>query len=164
VNGNFSLVAEVNATHTVVESNYADDVAIGPVAVQIAPPFVDLDNLFTTAPPIIVHLLSSVSVPVKNIGNVTAHGTVTLNLDILSPNAPPGTTPIELRSLRLPLNLAAGKTRRLNLSFPVAYSGQFRLIITASLPGDADAGNDTATSTDISAFIPSGLPISGGVY
>jgi hypothetical protein len=164
VNGNFSLVADVNATHSVVESDYTDGVAVGPAAVRIAPPFVDLDNLFTTAPMLVVHLISSVSVPLKNIGNVTARGAVMLTLDILSPFAPPGTTPIELRSLRLPLSLAAGRTRRLSISFPVAYSGEFRFIITASLPRDVDAANDTATSTNASGFVPSGLPISGGIY
>ena len=61
-------------------------------------------------------------------------------------------------SLRIPLDLAPGKTRRLTLPFGVGLNGGVYFITTATLAGDVNAADDTATSLNVCDFSP---PLAG---
>jgi hypothetical protein len=148
LNGQYFLVAQVQATKGITESSTANNLGASS-AITVAAPFVDLDNLFTgTLPATFVPGKRTVlTVPVLNKGNVTAHGVATVTVSATTSSSGLGGT--TLATLKLPVLLAAGKTAKYNLRFlvPSLTHGTYFVATNVTLSVDANAANNTAVST-----------------
>jgi hypothetical protein len=149
LNGQYFMVAQVQATKGIVESNTANNLGASTSATTITPPFVDLDNLFTGAPPatLVPGKRTLLTMPVLNKGNVTAHGVVTVTIAASTSSSGAGGT--TLATLKLPVLLAAGKTAKYNLRFlvPTLAHGTYFVVTNVAIAGDTNAANNTAVST-----------------
>ena len=150
VNGSFFLVANVNATDTIQETNFSDNVGSSATSTKIAPPFVDIANLWNASIPatLVAGKRVSLNVALKNNGNVPAKGTATITVFASSDTNPAdGTT---IASVPVRLNIAPGKTATAHVRFTASSSlahGSYHMIVVVSFPGDTNPGNDTAASS-----------------
>lgn len=149
LNGGYFLVANVNATQAIAETNYADNVAASATAVTVAPPFVDLANLWNGTLPRVLTAAKKVSIPVllKNNGNVAAKGTATITIQASVSGTSVGATTLGTATPKV--NVGAGKkqTARATFTMPTLAAGTYHILVTVSFPGDTDAGDKTVVST-----------------
>ena len=148
VNGAYYLVADVNATNAIIETNYADNLAASAKAVTIAPPFIDLQNTWNGVfkKPTAGKKMSLV-IQLKNIGNVTAKGTASVLVYFSADaNIADGT---QVGSGSAHVGIPAGKKGNAHISFtvPALTAGTFHVITVVTLTGDTVAGNNAAAST-----------------
>jgi hypothetical protein len=147
--GAYFLLASVNE----MGIDVAPAVTTAPATVQISAPQVDLAASFASSQPVLVRRgrTTSVVVTIQNLGNVTAVGTLGVNLyaspsGTLDAASDPLLTGIVGRSIRI----RPGRSIRVRLSFPAPASlapGAYSLIAaihSATQIPDANAANDTA--------------------
>lgn len=148
VTGKYFLVANVNATNAVTESNYADNIGATAKSVTVAPPFVEPENRwngkFKTP---VVGKKQTLAIQLKNNGNVTAKGSATVTI-YASPDANPADGTL-LATVPAKVNVPAGKTTTTHATFtmPTLAAGTYHLITVVTLAGDTIAGNNTVAST-----------------
>lgn len=148
LNGQVFVVAQVRDIKGITETDTTNNLGASP-AITIAAPFVDLHNLFTGPLPAALtpgkHTV--LQVPVINNGNVTARGMATVTVTATTNSSGAGGT--TLATIKRPIVLAAGKTARLSLPFlvPTLAHGTYFVVTNVSLPGDANASNNTGIST-----------------
>ena len=149
VSGQTFIVAQVTALSGISESNTANNTGSSATAVNVAPAFVDLQNLFTGELPatLVPGKRTALQVPVINNGNVAAHGAATFTISA-STNAN-GAGATVLSTQRVPVLLGPGKTARYNLRFlvPTLASGTYFVVSDVELPGDTVAANNVAVSS-----------------
>ena len=149
LNGAYFLVANVNATQAIAETNFADNVAASAAPVTVAPPFVDIQNLWNGTLPRVFTAGKHVSIPVllDNKGNVAARGVATITVQASTTGTTAGATTLGTASPHV--NIGAGKkqTARAVFTMPALAAGTYHLIVTVSFPGDTDAGDKTVVST-----------------
>lgn len=148
LNGQYFLVAQVEAVKGITESNTSNNTGASS-AITVAPPFVDIANEFTGMLPatFVPGKHTALVVPLMNEGNVAAHGKATVLITATTnSNGSGGTT---LATLSLPVNLGAGKTAKYNLHLlvPTLSPGTYHVVTDVSLPGDVNSGNNFGVST-----------------
>ena len=138
VDGAFFLVADVNSTHTIAETNFGDNVAPAAAAVTVAPPFVDLQNLWNGTLPRGLTAGQKVNIPVllQNNGNVAAKGTATIKVFV---------DLIQLVIATPRVNVGAGKKQTARVTFDIPRVAG-TILITVSFPGDTNADDKTIAS------------------
>jgi hypothetical protein len=144
LDGSFFLIADVNATGSVAETTAADNFAVSGTAVTVKAPFVDLANLWPgTLPAIASGKKITLTVPLKNNGNVAAKGTATFTIQAS------GTTTSTLASPTVKINIPAGKPKTVKVPFimPTLAAGTYNVVLTLSFPGDTNAADKSVTST-----------------
>ena len=151
LDGTFFLVSKVDVTNTVIETNEADNVGVSAHAVTVAPPFIDVQNLWNGALPattLVAGRRISISFSLKNNGNVPAKGTA--NVQVL---ASTGTVVSggdqTLATVPVHVNIQPGKTNHYRVSFTVPSgitAGTYHMILVSTLAGDTNAANDAAAS------------------
>jgi hypothetical protein len=146
LNGNYFLVAKVDVNNVVIETNESDNVGISAGKVfNIAPPFVDLKNLGATGIPatLVANKTVTLSLTLKNLGNVTASGPLTVKV-LASTDTIESGGDLALATLTPHVSLKAGQTKVIKLHFkvPAIAAGVYHMIIDAALPGDANTGNN----------------------
>ena len=149
LNGSYLLVANVNSTHTIAETNLSDNTGASTKAITVAPPFVDIQNLWNRAFPAALKAGRPLALTIllKNLGNVTAKGTDAITV-LATPGAgAAGATTMDQANVRVAI--PPGKTRNVRLVFkvPALASGSYHIIVGTALPGDKNPGNDTVSST-----------------
>jgi hypothetical protein len=147
-NGSYFVAAQVTDVKGITETDTTNNLGES-TAVTIAPPFVDLRNLFTGSLPATLTpgKRTTLRVPVVNEGNVAARGVATFTLTATtSAFTTSGTT---LATIKRPIAIAPGKTARVNLSFlvPTLSPGTYFVVTNVSLASDANTANDTGVST-----------------
>lgn len=149
LNGQYFMVAQVQATKGIAETNTSNNLGASTAATTITPPFVDLDNLFTGALPatVIPGKRTLLTMPVLNKGNVTAHGMATVTITASTSSSGAGGT--TMATLKVPVLLATGKTAKYNLRFlvPTLAHGTYFVVTNVALAGDTNAANNTGVST-----------------
>jgi hypothetical protein len=149
LNGPFFLVANVNASHAIAETNFADNVAASATPVTVAPPFVDIQNLWNGVLPRVFTAGKRVSIPVllQEKGNIAARGTATITVQASTSGTAAGAVTLGTATPRV--NIAAGKkqTARAVFTMPTLPAGTYHVLVTVSFPGDTDAGDKTVVST-----------------
>lgn len=146
LDGTYVLIAQVNATNTVAETTTADNFAVSGASVVVKAPFVDLANQWNGSLPAIASGKKvTLSVPLKNNGNVAAKGTVTFNVQAVAAD----TTLSAVATPAVPVNIAAGKSKNTKVSFtmPTLAAGTYHLVVTAAFPSDANAADKSVTSS-----------------
>ena len=85
--------------------------------------------------------------PLKNLGNVPTTGTATVTITA-SPAG--GGAATAVASVPLHLGLKPGQTKnfKVHFKFGTALAGANSLIVAVAQPGDTNAGNDTAVSSN----------------
>ncbi|HEY2588489.1 MAG TPA: fibronectin type III domain-containing protein, partial [Tepidisphaeraceae bacterium] len=148
LNGQYFIVAQVKDIKGITESDTTNNTGASS-AINIAPAFIDLHNLFAGSLPstLVPGKRTRLQVPVINDGNSIAKGVATFTITA-STNAQ-GTNGTTLATIKRPIALAAGKTGKYNLSFlvPTLSSGTYFVVTNVSLSGDANASNNTGVST-----------------
>ena len=148
LSGQYFLVAQVQAVKGITETNTANNLGAS-TAITIAPPFVDLANLFTGSLPatFVPGKRTVLTVPLMNKGNVTAHGVA--NVTVIASTSPSGIGGPTLATLKLPVLIGAGKTVKYNLRFlvPTLSPGTYFVVTSVVLAGDTQSTNNTAVST-----------------
>jgi hypothetical protein len=148
VAGNFFLVADVNATGTISESSYTDNLGISATATAVALPFVDIENLWSGKLPATLKVgrRAALAVALKNIGNTAARATANFTIQALDTLG--NATTVGSGTVRIAAAAKGRQTVSLPLTLPSTLtSGTYQLLITVSYPGDTNAGNDSVTST-----------------
>jgi hypothetical protein len=148
VSGNFFLVANVNATNAIVETNYADNIGASAKSVKVAPPFIDPENVWNGKfPKIKVGAKEHLAIQLRNNGNVAAKGAATVTV-YASPDANilDGT---QLASVPAKVSIPPGKKTTTGATFtmPTLAAGTYHLITVVTVPGDTIAGNNNVAST-----------------
>jgi hypothetical protein len=146
--GSQFIVANVNATQTINESNFGDNVGISAKSTNVALPFVDIDNLWSGKLPATLKpgRRAALAVMLKNLGNVPARGVATFTIQAVDANNV--STTIGTGNVRIAAAALGRQAVMLPVTVPTTLSsGAYHLMVTISLPGDTNAGNDTATST-----------------
>jgi hypothetical protein len=149
LNGSVFPIAQVDATKTIAETTFSDNFAVSASSVLVAPPFVDLDNLWTGTLPAKIASGKKVTflIPVKNNGNVPAKGPLTITLQASTSGTASGAQ--ALGSPVLHVNIPPGKTQKLSahVTIPSLASGSYRVLITlGALSGDTDTADKTVVS------------------
>lgn len=141
------IIADVDATQTIAETTFSDDIGISAKATNVAAPFVDIDNIWSGKLPktLKVGRHTPLAVALENLGNVTARATATYTVQAEDAND----TLTTIGSSTVRVVAAAG--RKTAVSIPVTVpttlaSGTYHLLITISYPDDTNAADDTATS------------------
>jgi hypothetical protein len=146
--GSYFVIASINA----VETNTASAEAATPAAVLIAPPTVDLSASFAKGAPVAVTPSrgSTALVTIQNLGNVTASGSISLNLF--------ASTDPTIASAQQLLGSISGKrisirpgrllTLRVHFTAPAGEAGGTYSLVasiaSSTVPADTDASNDVA--------------------
>lgn len=149
VAGDYFVVADVNATQSLTETDYSDNVGISSTPTKVAQPFVDIDNIWSGKLPATfkVGRRTPLVVALQNLGNVAAHGTATYTVQ-----AEDGSNSLTTIGTG-PVRVAAAANHRGVVSIPVTVpttltSGTYHIVITISYPGDTQPDNDAATSSN----------------
>ena len=147
LNGQFFLVADVNSTNVITETNYADNLAASSKSVTIAPPFFDLVNVWNgkfKAP--VAGKKMSLVIQLTNNGNSTAKGKANV-LVYISPDANIADGK-QIGSGTAQLGIPAGKKGNAHISFtvPAISAGTYHVITVVNLTGDTVTGNNTSAS------------------
>jgi hypothetical protein len=145
--GTFFVVADVNATQTITETAYADNVATSATPTAVALPFVDIDNLWTGKLPATLKVgrRTPLAVALQNIGNTAARATATYTVQAV--DASNASTTIGSGSVRIVAAAHGRQAVSIPLTVPTTLTlGTYHIVITISYPGDTNAGNDSATS------------------
>ncbi|HSZ57705.1 MAG TPA: FG-GAP-like repeat-containing protein [Tepidisphaeraceae bacterium] len=148
LNGRYFLIADVDATKTIAETTFTDNFAVSASSVLVAPPFVDLDNVWNgTLPKIASGKKVTFLIPVKNTGNVTAKGKVTITIQASTTGSASGAQAIGAPLVSV--NTPPGKTQKLaaHVTIPALASGSYRVLVTVgSLSSDTDTADKTVVS------------------
>lgn len=148
LNGQYFIVAQVKDIKGITESDTTNNTGASS-AINIAPAFIDLHNLFTgsLSGTITPGKHARLQVPVINDGNTTARGVATFTLTAATNSQ--GTNGTTLATIKRPIALGAGKTGKYNLSFlvPTLSPGTYVVVTNVSLSGDANPLNNTGVST-----------------
>jgi hypothetical protein len=146
--GSYFVIASINA----VETNTASAEAAMPAAILIAPPTVDLSASFDKGALVKVNpgRASTANVTIQNLGNVTASGSVSVNLFA---SADPTGSPMQqllatLSGKRISIRAGRSLTLRIRFMAPAgAAAGTYSLvaaIASSTQPPDGNALNDVA--------------------
>ena len=149
LNGSYFLIAQVDATKTIAETTFSDNFAVSASSVLVAPPFVDLDNVWNGTLPAKIASGKKVTflIPVKNNGNVTAKGKVTITIEASTTGTASGAQAIGAPVVNV--SIAPGKTQKLaaHVTIPALASGSYRVLVTVgSLSNDTDTADKTVVS------------------
>ena len=147
------MLAQVDSTNSITESNVSNNVVVSPNPVVIGPPFVDLSPSFPTpasgSPPVIVTPGSTGSelVTVTNNGNIAAQGNLTIVLS--ATGGPSNTTTSLLPAFVRRVTLGAGASRR-SAYLPRAQAGPgdyhyAALVDPGNIFNDVDRSNNIAS-------------------
>ena len=149
IKGTVFLAADVNVTNTIAETNFSDNVGFSAAATALAPPFVDLVNLWNGVfkTPVAGKKLT-LAISVHNAGNVVAHGAGTITV-FASPDANPGDGTAIASNIPVHFGIPAGKTGNVHVGFvmPTLSSGTYHLITVITFASDTNTGNNTVAST-----------------
>lgn len=148
LSGTYFLVADVNATGALTETSLTDNTNISAKSTLVVPPFVDIDNLWSTRLPAGLKVGRRVLIPVllKNIGNVAARNTATVTVQASPDGSASDATTIGTPAVRVVIPAGLRGTINVPVTLPTLAAGSYHLIVTVSYPGDADAANDTVIS------------------
>lgn len=148
LNGQYFLVAQVQAVKGITETNTANNLGAS-TAITVAPAFVDLANLFTGNLPatLVPGKRTVLTLPLMNKGNVTARGVA--NVTVIASPSSSGIGGPTLATLKRPVLMGAGKTVKYNLRFlvPTLSPGTYFVVTDVVLAGDTQSANNTAVST-----------------
>ena len=145
--GTYYVVADVDATHTISETNFADNFGISARSTLVAARFVDIDNLWSGKLPAILEAgrRAGLAVALKNIGNTAARATAAFAIQAVDANN--NATIIGTGSVRVAAPPNGRQVVSLPLTLPNTLApGTYHLLVTVSYPGDSNTGNDTVTS------------------
>jgi hypothetical protein len=116
--------------------------------VTVAPPFIDLDNLWNgTLPKIVSGKKATFLIAVKNLGNITAKGSETVTIQASTTGSL--SDAVAIGSPVVHISIPPGKTAKVaaHVTIPALASGTYRVLITfGSLSGDTDASDKTVVS------------------
>lgn len=148
LNGAYYLVANIDSTHTLAETNFADNVVAAPTTVTVAPPFVDVQNAWNQKlPKIVVGKHANFAIQLVNNGNVAAKDVATITISA----SPTGSASdaVALGTATPHVNIGAGKrqTAHAGLVVPTLTAGTYHVIVTVSFPGDTNAADKTVVSS-----------------
>ena len=149
-NGSYFIVANVNATNIGSEVTHADNFAVSTKAVAVAPPFVDIQNLWNGAVPAGIKAGKRVSLTIalKNLGNVNVSKSGTLKI-LASTDGTVGNS-VALASPTVHFAAGPQKKQTLHVSFkvPAIAAGTYKLLVVVpNVALDTDAGDKNVTST-----------------
>jgi hypothetical protein len=145
LDGSFFLIADVNSTGAIAETTAADNFAVSGTAVTVKAPFVDLANLWPgTLPAIVAGKKITLSVPLKNNGNVTAKGTATFTIQASGATTSTLATPAV--KINIPVSTKA-KTVKVPFTMPTIAAGTYNVILTLTFANDTNAADKSVTST-----------------
>jgi hypothetical protein len=145
--GTTFLVANVNATDSVAETNFSDNVGISGNSTVVAAPFVDIQNLWNSKIPAMkVGKKTTIPVLIQNNGNVPAKGAATATV-YASPDGALGDATL-LATVPVNINVGAGKRQTVPVKFtdPSIASGTYQMIIVFSFPSSTNAADTTVVS------------------
>ena len=145
--GTYFILANVNATQSLTETNYSDNVGISATPTVVAAPFVNIQNLWTGKLPATLKVgrRASLAVLLKNAGNVAARATAAFTIQAM--DSAGNLTPVGTGTVRVAAPANGRQFVALPLTLPSTLaSGTYHLLVTVSYPGDTNAGDDTATS------------------
>ena len=148
-NGSYFIIANVNSTNVGSEVTHADNFAVSTKSVAVAPPFVDVQNLWNgIVPAIKAGKRVSLKIALKNVGNVNVSKSGQLKV-LASTDGTVGNS-ITLTSPNVHLSAGPGKKQTLNISFkvPAIATGTYKLLVVVpNVALDTDAGDKTVIST-----------------
>jgi hypothetical protein len=143
------VVAQLTDVKGITESNTSNNTGSTASAITIAPPFIDLQNLFTGSLPatFVSGKHSALVVPVINNGNVAAHGIATVT--ITASTSQSGSNGQTIATVKRAILAGPGKTQKINvhLLVPSLSSGNYFVVTDVELAGDTVASNNLAVST-----------------
>jgi hypothetical protein len=144
--GNYYLIAYINQGQALQEGDYTNNTAAASTTTAITQPFIDPAGSFFSVPSILYEgTRASAIITVTNSGNVPAIGAITAQV-LLSPDTSTGTGASLLRMQSKKLNLGAGKSTRIKVSFnvPVSADGTYLegLISFSGAMSDSDLSDN----------------------
>ena len=150
--GTYQLLVQVDADGT-GEVNPANNAAATGFSQPLIRPFVKLDGVLVTPPPLRVDKKAKLSVQLHNSGNSPAKGLVNATV-FASPDASRDDNDVALQILKLPaVNLKpnARKTVKILAALPGLEPGTYYLlaVLDASALGDADLANTVFSTTPV---------------
>jgi hypothetical protein len=148
VNGQYFLVAVVNPGNTIIETNYADNLAASAQSVKVAPPFFDPQNVWDGKFGMVkVGKKLSLVIQLKNNGNATAKGVA--NVMVYFSQDANILDGAQVGSSTAHVGIPAGKKGNVQISFkvPALTSGSYHIITVVNLPNDTNTGNNSSAST-----------------
>ena len=147
--GTYKIIASINATDT----NTAPATAVTRSAVMIAAPFVDLSTGFGSDQPVTVNPghSGSATVTIQNLGNVTASGTIDLNLYASADQTLDASDMLIGSMTGKTIRIRPGKSITLHVRFdaPLDAGGTYNVIASLTSnaqPGDSNSSNDVAVT------------------
>jgi uncharacterized delta-60 repeat protein len=157
--GGYYLVTTVTGgTATAIETNGANNTAIDPSAVTIAPPVIKLTGsaLAAVPPPFAVGGKGKVSIALANGGNVTAKGQVVVGLYLSTDDQPADGTALGTAPLAIAVPTGRSHAYRLAVTLPASITaGTYNLLAVV----DPTLTLGTADQTDVSAIVVGAVPV-----
>jgi hypothetical protein len=128
-----------------------DGATSSPINVQA--PFVDADALAAVpaAGTLVARKKASAQFTIENIGNIPIASRATVDVGVVPPGSPAGTTPTSIAAaIPVTLHLNAGQTGKVRVTFTpttLPAAGSYDLALQINVAGDAVTSNDTVFST-----------------
>jgi hypothetical protein len=153
--GNYSLLAVVDSSNSISESNENNNTGVSPTPVTIAAPFIDLSGAFTSSIPsaLTVGAKQTVTLALQNAGNVPAKGPLTVNLVTSADATGSGGTPVG--SISKNINLKAGGKQNLKIKYTIAQGTAGNVFLV----GIIDSGGSFTESNKNNNILASATPI-----
>lgn len=154
--GSYSILAVVDPSNSVSESNDTNNVAVAPTPVTIAAPFVDLTGTLPGAPAALTQgAKGTVSVLVANGGNVVASGTVTVTVHASTDATLAGSVgQLGTATTKLKLKAGAAKAFKVKYAVPTLTAGNYFLV------AQIDSGNGVTESNETNNLVSNPVAIS----
>jgi hypothetical protein len=152
-NGNYFLLATIDPTNVIAETNEANNTASSPLAISIATPFVDLTAALGHLPRgLSAKRAAAVPVIVGNIGNSLATGSITVSIFASTDQTFDGADPLLKKLSGQRISIKQGKLQTLHLRVTNSQgipSGTYFLIAIVNSDQaflESNAGNDMTVS------------------
>lgn len=156
--GAYYLLASANASATIPESNYSDNLGVSGTTVQIAPPFVDFTGTFVLAPATVrMTRGGAATLSVQNFGNVASSGQMQIALYATTDGAVDGSATL-LGTFQVNGAIPSGKRRVYALRFKVPGGFQAATYTLAAVINssnsivESNTTNNTAVAASTSTF------------
>jgi hypothetical protein len=149
--GDYVLIAQVSGEATATDSKAENNIAASSASVQVQNAFVDFAAQNVGVPQPSGNVAEKVSVQVKNLGNVTARGAVTVSWYLSNDTALDGSD-ILIAAMGKRVKIAPGKSQVLSVpavlgsNVPLGQYHLLALIAPAPAMGDANAANNLAVA------------------
>ncbi len=155
-NGGYFVLAAVDSTNVIAESNEGNNVAASSGTIQIAAPVVDLAGKFGNLKSLKAGKPVSLPLTIQNLGNIPATGTITVDLFSSLDATPDGSDPVLASNIPVRINIKGGKSQTVSLRVPAGATHAGSAFLIAKINSTQSITESTLGNNDVvsSAVVP----------